>query len=427
MRRMLRGILAGVLALVVLFAACAKTVPVEESSEAGNAPVSDPIQSFSAGESTETGEPSVSEPTQSLPAEESGVDDFSEPENSGSESGTEPSDPDPWIPPEESETKLELVTTFQTGEDGLFPYFFYWGEAGSERILYRTINGACADEKGNLYVLLPSFGYEITVCRLNDGRMYECDVMVDTYSILYCNGFLYLPFYNYWVLMIDVETGACGAIMPPADLADEISGEFRLVAFGGEEPVWMHHNGKECYSLHGKKLSDEEYLQKSMVTTDPAGKGTLTQSGGGFPLTLDGDTAGCWWSVLYEDAETLLCEASRGNRVEDQPYNVVWERVYCRYDRNGHAVSRFLETMIRYEEQPCSLPFTSHGQAYTLESYDSYTILIGDRVFGDVFDYSMIAGADGTLYLLLFYFDRGGVYRILPGYENATFSDRTKG
>ena len=38
----------------------------------------------------------------------------------------------------------------------------------------------------------------------------------------------------------------------------------------------------------------------------------------------------------------------------------------------------------------------------------------------------MVCGSDGTLYLLLFYLDSGEVYRVHPGYENATFSELTR-
>ncbi|MCH5184156.1 MAG: hypothetical protein J1E00_08275 [Oscillospiraceae bacterium] len=402
-----KRLFVGVLSATLFLTACATTVPSEESREVGEGGAADhshtlPMENLGAvQDESQASDPQVSE------------SQVSEAER-------------PVVLPQERETELELVTSFKTGEDGLFPYFFYWAESGPEHAAYKTTRAECADDKGNVYVVLTAKGYSGDICRLNDGKMYVRGAGNTPISMLYSKGLLYLWLEDSYVETIDVESGERTTIAPSAYL-EEHTGDFRFVSSNGEEPIWLRYDGKERYSLDGEALPVEGYPRTVVRTDESTGNGILTGQNVNQVLSLDGDSAGGEWSVKYEDAEKLLCVASRDNRfITNQPYNVVWEEIYCLYDQNGNITSKFKHTMIRYDEQPCSFPFTQFGDAYVLEAYNPLKVTVDDYTFENVFDYKKIYGSNGTMYLLLYYFDHGEVYRILPGYENATFSKLTE-
>lgn len=360
-----------------------------------------------------------------IPPEESDEDRYETEDGSGSDPQVSEGNPEVGLP-EERETELELVTTFKTGVDGLFPYFFYWAESGPEHAAFWTTKAACADDKGNVYVAPVPSGHEWYIYRLNDGKVYDCGGIDSPISMLYSDGLLYLLLEDSHVVTIHTESGK-RTLMTPFNYLKEHPHEFLFVSSDGEEPIWLRYDGKERYSLHGEKLSAEGYPRTVIKENLPSGKATLAGRDTELTVSLDGGAAGCDWSVKYEDAERLLCAAYRSKyHFSDEPDKVVVENIYCVYDQSGNVLANCKQTAVRHTEQPCSLPFTQNGIDYTLEGYHPRTVTIGTFTFEGVFDHSMVYGSDGTMYLLLYDLDHGEVYRILPGYENATFSELTK-
>lgn len=322
------------------------------------------------------------------------------------------------------DTVLEPVMTFHTGPDGLFPYLLADSSGQTE---LRTADAACADAEGNLYVAPASRpGY---LYRVNDGTVLSYGELGlgSPVELRDLGEVLALRFENGQVLTIDPTTGNFHSYYPPASLRMQDVPCF-LYTLDGREPLLFLCDGSACYTMSGSALSGDAVPVQA--TADAAsGEMTVLYQGGEILLPpFAGNAAGQRGAIRFLGSKGLLCETFREKNSGTNPrYGYAYEGIYRLYDANGILSASFKRTEVTDSRRSYPLSAVSpDGTVHTLDSYRTISFTLGSNTLEGVLADRLLCGTDGTLYLLLFYPDRGTVYRVYPGKEEAAFTDLTE-
>lgn len=318
---------------------------------------------------------------------------------------------------------LEPVVTFRTGPDDIFAYLL---ADGPEQTELRTADAACADAKGNIYIAPASRpGY---LYRINDGAVYSYGELgfgapVELRDL---GEVLALRFENEQVLTIDPATGDFHSYYPPAFLRTQDVSYF-LYTLDGREPLLFRCDGSACYAMSGYELSGDA-MPIQVATDASSGNAIILYQGDEIPLPpFAGNASGQRGAIRFLGSNGLLCETFREKSDNTNPrYGYAYEGIYRLYDANGIPASTFKLTEVAASKRSYPLSAVApDGTIHTLDFYRSISLTIGSNTLEGVLADRLLCGTDGTLYLLLFYPDRGIVYRVYPGKEEADFTSLT--
>lgn len=350
------------------------------------------------------------------------------PEGSTVPEGTEPSappvsgpDPESSAPekvpvefPPERDTELELVSTFRTGEDGVFYIGFYEG------VYIPPVH--VVDENGVLYTSNGGF-----VTRTSDGKQAEgvhaqgggawgSDLLVK-------DGLLYVLYADGFVDVFSMDDESVGLTYDLSDVADlfklEPDGKVKYTSLGvsadGEVVVIaVSKAGRLCYRLDGAPLTPEE-TETAFPTLRREESGALVFQGEPLPESLS-LLAGDDLPGVEGFRGGKLCLLCSSNRIEDENsrYRLQYESVYAVCDMATGTLSReVILQKCRSYCQPCHIDSASSAP---LTEYNAWMVLVGETCFPEVVESVLVYGMDGELYLVLYYERDAEVYRLHLGF-----------
>ena len=383
------------LALTLLACACA----------ASNATVSAPENTDSKGESS-TDLSAMEQLGTSLPVAQMS----SQPATSDEVSA--PTEP---IIPEERETTLEKVLSFEIGMDGLFEYgFSYYDDPSVANIYFPGFMYTNGD--GSFYHVVDNK----LVC-LNDGAWLPS--LFDTFicDIEICDNRLFLMTNDGLVYEYDITNGLADASLEKEYVVFKQYEEFAHFGYIVSGRPTVQYYAKEgnvrfpdgsYYTLEKKELQDNE-LQLPYVYVESMQDGSSIQS-------VDGKTKG--WAVVEEAYRVLSATSNKITLQETNTPNGIG--VFVSYDADGNLLSRYgiqyPSSADDYETKPCDRIFNQGGLA-TLKEYSAHSFTIDSVVFEDLINSNVWVDAAGNQYFAAYYLDHCDVYRINPGYSDRDY------
>ena len=360
------------LALTLLACACA----------ASNATVSAPESTDSKGESSTDlstmEQPGTSAPVTPMSSQPATSDAVSTP--------TEP------ILPEEKETTLEKVLSFEIGENGLFSYhFMYPQEPAPEGITppdptVLVPEFHCIDEQGNLYIYHVVDGKPY-VFNINDGNSVELKVLGSIGSIEAYDGRLYVQLLN------TKRQGFC---------------EYSKEGFV-KQYIYDGFDNSETY------LSFDSEGTPYFITGE---NGLLSLDGTPFVLknapeiSRDDSTVMTYGSFSYPaEKNAWLC---------GDVLTMRYRCVYTQYDLSENTLYRFFcgDDIDFSRTVDCEI---TDGES-VIKSYHPCIATVGNTTL-EAMDFRIVEAWDRAMYLLAFYPDHADLYRINPGYTDEEFYD----
>ncbi|MCH5184155.1 MAG: hypothetical protein J1E00_08270 [Oscillospiraceae bacterium] len=375
-----KRLFVGILSVMLFLTACATTVPLEESREVSEGGAADhshtlPMENLGAvQDESQASDPQVSEPQASDP--QTSEPQVSEPQVSEEDTAV--------VLPQERETELELVSSFKIGKDGLFQYNYYWPESGDGDPIITVSFSECADEQGNIYIV-----HDTCVYRVNDGAKFDFTSDSSVWDALALGDRIYLRTNDGAVRILDLTSGETRRYMP--SISEESMYSYAFVTLDGKEPLLYSSRQYLYLDIYGNKVVPDGPTVKRTALGNALVCGSRT-----IELKIDGVAAQAYRTG---SGETLLSATTISNGAE--------ERILRSYSESGALLSQY---KLVVEDGDSKAHKVTLG-AYTFEV--------------DVWP-TLITGSDGTIYLLLYYSDHGEVYRILPGYEDMTFSKLTE-
>ncbi len=389
------------LALTLLACACAASdiVSAPESSETTGGKT--PAPSVSTME-----QPGTSLPIPQMSSQPTSSDEVSKP--------TEPT------LPEERETTLEKVLSFEIGIDGLYDYGFTYYDDPSTADIYSP---------GFMYTNGDGLFYHVVdsklVC-LNDGAWlpfwlgnFICDIQI-------CGDRLFLMTNDGIAHEYNIANGLANASLVKEYVIFKQYEEFAHFGYVVNDRPTVQYYTKEgnvsfpngpYYTLEKKQLRDSE-LRLPYVYVEAMRDGSSIQC-------VDGEIKS--WAVVEEaysvlsatSDEITLCEANAPDGIG----------VLVAYDSNGNLLSRYgiqyPSSADDYETKSCERLFNQGGLA-TLKEYSAYAFTIDTVVFEDLVDSNLWIDSAGNHYFAAYYIDHCDVYRIDPGYSDREYASVTK-
>jgi hypothetical protein len=394
---MTKRILAMTLCLALTLLACA--------CAASNATVSDPESTDNKGGNTPPTstmeQAGASAPATQMSSQPAFSDTVSTP--------TEP------IIPEERETTLEKVLSFEIGIDGLFEYGFLYYDDPATAI--PSVNGYMyTDGEGEFYQVFAG----ACVVRLSDGAMLPVLHQHDIYDIAICGTSFFVMGLDGIVYEYDIANGFDNATLAKKYTVFEKSeeyAEFGPIVDGRPTVQYYAKDGNRwyfdgpLYTLEKTQLKDSELLY---TYVDSLRDGTSIQA-------IHGEIKG--WAVDKNNCTVLSATAEKIVLLDQTGSGDA--KVYVSYDRNGNILSRYeVHSRTYYSEEKgksCEISFSDGDEILTLKEYRPQTLMIDDILFDDlVYDHFFVA-LSGEMYFAAYYLDHCDVYRINPGYSDRDY------
>ena len=376
---MTKRILAMTLCLALTLLACA--------CAASNVTVSAPESTDNKGDSS-TDLSTMEQPDASTPVAQTS----SQPATSDEES--KPTEP---IIPEERETTLEKVLSFEIGEGGLFEYVLQLGES-SERNKLLIPNIHCVDENGNLYLSYTQNQTPMLYCA-NTGESVVVENHKTWSSMIATEGTLFLAQSDGSVREYTMD----GFVKEyDAKLFDAEGTRFETsIRFNADGTPVVRVFGSKYYALDGSKSATE----KLPILKSNDQRGTSVTIGDALIDHLTQDVS-AYYAFMF--GKKLFLE----EHLADQT-------VVMGYDTQGNLLFNFSKkySNSNAKEVVCNI-VCANG---TLKTYTPKTIQI-DGFSADVASAKLFYGADGNAYLITYYPDHADLYRINPGYSDVTFT-----
>ncbi len=335
-------------------------------------------------------EPEVSEPDESEP-------EVSEPEDS------EP--PVEIVKPEEKETTLEKVLSFDIGIGGIMEYnfMFYDDPSSADVIVYGS---AYTDGNGVFYQVADN-----ELIRVNDGakfpfisgsQFYDIEIMENDFYVLKAgNTGLYSILYHY-----DVSTG----FETPTLIAkyDNLpSGSLGLI---DGTPI-VFEQGK-AYDVDGRLLDESEM---PYVIKQSENDSVTVRMENNLLTIYQGESFYCYVPAA-SGFRTAVAESKR--KGSDNT-------IYSSYDRIGNIKNRFSHT-VRYPgvTVSCKLDYTWGNEVYTVNAYTPVRTMIGGQTFENLLQGRVFFDVYGNAYYAAYYLDHCDLYRINMGYSDIQLTDQ---
>ena len=408
MKKRLTRLFAVCVCLIIVLSACAsapsgESTATEESKETSALELSE----VNAESTSTEAEPSDEESSESEPSTPEGhISADSEASLSGDITIT-PIEP---TYPEERETTLEKLATFETGKEGLFEYGFVYAEDPSDPTI--ELPFICAvDQNGNVYA-----DTKAGVVCLNDGaNLYDSPSigMLPVLDMIVCGGDLFVKDdhgdYHRFSLEKGLENASLVKTYHNEENTDIIFGSF--VDVGKDEPI-ISYDGA-FYSLDGKQLSGSQvpyvYSEEDADMTISKVRGqsfVLNRHKGLLPYVYSASDG-----VVYSFSKRF-----------DTQNGAVYETICFCYDAQGALQSQFMIAKGTGGNVECEIAYGD----YMLRSYQGQWISVGKTVFEGVLNSRIEAGKNGEFYLIVYYANYGEVYKINPGYSDTAFSALTE-
>ena len=387
---MTKRILAMTLCLALTLLACA--------CAASNASVSAPESTDNKDESS-TDLSTMEQPDASTPASQMSS------QAAPSDEESKPTEP---ILPEEKETTLEKVLSFEIGMEGLFEYGFLYYDDPSEAEV-RIPGFLFADGNGNFY-----HTDDVWIVRLNDGAKFPYSNQFQCIDISTHGNLFYVLTGDGIARKYDISAGFEKAVLVkeyPLFEANVGSGE--LYHTGDVEPLFRDRDGT-FFTLKKEALPEEKvpFVYDNTQKTD-----LEVNEEGRFSIAENTDER---IYVPFFGAQGIVL--TKQSSPDIQETYVQSTNIYTEYSSRGELLSRFVY-LVQYStaKHPCNIQYQSGNTVYTLEKTYTLDLFVNSYSFEDALGSNIIFGDDGCSYLAVYYSDYGEVYRIKPGYTDETF------
>lgn len=384
-------LLAALLGLIVAFLACACT-PED------------------MGVSQEQSVAEIEKETGALELSEMGAEGVADEKITASEQIEETISIEPVEPiyPEERETMLEKVLSFDIGIEGMFQYRFLFYDDPSVAGIELPGDIFCASD-GKMYHYVDTSAGRRLIC-LNSGEYMDIH-QGDLRDMLIKDKTLYIMTMDGSVFEFDISNGLSQAVVSNEyQIFDKFSFEElgTLVDLGGKQPI-VHTNKNEFVTFSQKRLLASECPY--VFSDDKTGSADVQLSAGVAPQWLIQRDA---VSVVDVTSECIIV------REKDTPEAVT---VYTAYDKNGDLLFRFAEEDIfGFEKTPCEIEFERFNNRYTVQECALYTVVIEKNVFEDVLSGRVFFAPNGDVYFAAYYTDHCDVYLVNAGYTGESFA-----
>ena len=359
---------------------------------------------ISAPESSETSKSVMEQPGTSAPVTQMS----SQP--AFSDTVSKPTDP---ILPEEKETTLEKVLSFDIGMDGVFEYNFMFELDATEAdvIVPGTV---FSDGNGSFY-----HTDDVWIVCLNDGsRLPYYTYQADPISLGWGNNHFYVLYSDGYVRQFDISKGFGNAELVKETLISSehaITPADKLVDNQGYEPLLQFHNG-ETYTL------DMQPIEKEVLyILDPirgAEQPAVTMNADGIYVIRQQEGAKYGFAVTEQGLRVSESRTRSETGTADQ-------YIYTTYSPEGEIISRYMyQRGFISEKQPCEITFEYAGEVKTVTKYHARPMTVENHRFDTALYSRLWHEKDGTAYLLIYFPDHGEIYRITPGYSDVQFTTK---
>lgn len=316
---------------------------------------------------------------------------------------TEPIEPVEPFYPEERETTLEKVLSFDIGIEGVFSYNFIFYDDPTSAHFYPS-GKLYTDGKGNFY-----HTDEYRLIRVNDGAVFPVTIWESIDDVEIIGNTLYLLYLDGNMMQYDISKGFESPVLIDTIRLFEPSSDEKgyLQSVGKSEPVFVSDADK-IYNLSKKTLTDSEIpfaFQKNAKKGD-----TVTFENGTF-------------HVSYNETQVFVPFVSETTIWTKSGYSGSDDAVYALYGKNNHVLSRVLVDVDDYSENvKCELEFVHANNRYTVESYRPQTVMVGETVFDELFRGRVFFDLYGNMYFAAYYTDRCDIYIVNAGYTGESFT-----
>ena len=403
MKKRLTRLFAVCVCLIIVLSACAsapsgESTATEESKETSALELSE----VNAESTSTEAEPSDEESSESEPSTPEGhISADSEASLSGDITIT-PIEP---TYPEERETTLEKLATFETGKEGLFEYGFVYETDPSDPTIELPIH-YCADAKGNVYA-----DTRIGIVCLNDGTVLR-DSGKPIDDMIVCGEELFVLYLDGEICRYQLKNGLENALLVKTYRYDMLADFFakRLMDVGMDEPVIAVDDRFYCLSST-ERLT--EYQAPYLFLTDETEYMLSIVDGRFFGIgTVNGRQP---WVVSAQNG--IVLRVSQKNETKD---GTVYESLHYGYDAQGNLQSAYLMSYCKQGDVDCEIVY----DAGAVRSYQGQSVAVEKNIFNNVLSHETVAGKNGEYYLVLYYANHGEVYQVNPGYSDVEFTDR---
>ena len=315
--------------------------------------------------------------------------------------------------PEERETTLEKVLSFEIGMDGVFEYNFMFELDATEADV--VVPGTVfSDGNGAFY-----HTDDVWIVCLNDGsRLPYYTYQADPISLGWGNDHLYVLYSDRYVRQFDVSQGFGNAELVKEILINSehvITPADKLIDNQGGEPLLLFHSG-EMYTLDMQPIKEETlYVVESIEKSEQP--------------SVKRNADGLYVIRWQEGIKQRYTVTEQGLRVSESrtrsETGIADQYIYTAYSPDGEIISRYMyQRGFVSEKQPCQITFEYAGEVKTVTKYHARPTTVGNHRF-DTALYSRIWHEhDGTAYLLVYFPDHGEIYRIDPGYSDVQFTTK---
>ena len=405
MKKRLTRLLAICVCLIVVLSACASA----PSGESTVSVTTEDSKETSALELSEVNAESTSSETE--PLDESSESESSTPEGhiSADSEASIPGDititPVEPTYPEERETTLEKLATFEMGENGLVEYGFLYAEDPSDPTIIPLAH-YFADDEGNVY----AYRGGIITC-LNTGAVMEV-AYCNCAQLLLCGDTLYIRDHDATIYRY-APFGKEDMALVETYLNEELERAMvKMIDVGEEEPILEIDRERFC-TLENAPVTDADttFIRKNIdgeytVLRTKEQPYEIYNKYGKKPSISACSDQGIAIGI-YQNSRNCP------GRLE------CFEYLYAQYDDKGNILSQFMLEFSYSGRVPCEMPYP----AGVLTSYNGMTATIGKNLFEGTLGQEVIEGENGTYYLVVCYPDYGEVYKINPGYSSKGLTD----
>ena len=189
----------------------------------------------------------------------------------------------------------------------------------------------------------------------------------------------------------------------------------KLIDNQGGEPLLLFHSG-EMYTLDMQPIKEETlYVVESIEKSEQP--------------SVKRNADGLYVIRWQEGIKQRYTVTEQGLRVSESrtrsETGIADQYIYTAYSPDGEIISRYMyQRGFVSEKQPCEITFEYAGEVKTVTKYHARPTTVGNHRF-DTALYSRIwHEQDGTAYLLVYFPDRGEIYRIDPGYSDVQFTTK---
>jgi hypothetical protein len=297
--------------------------------------------------------------------------------------------------------------------DGVFEYNFMFELDATEAdvIVPGTV---FSDGNGSFY-----HTDDVWIVCLNDGsRLPYYTYQADPISLGWGNDHLYVLYSDGYVRQFDTSQGFGNAeLVKETFISSEhaITHAVKLIDNQGREPLLLLRNG-EMYTLDMKPAKEEPlYIVESVEKSEQS---SVKRNADGLYVIRRQEGVKQGYTVTEQGLRVSESRTRSETGIADQ-------YIYTAYSPEGEIISRYMyQRGFISEKQPCEITFEYAGEVKTVTKYHARPTTVGSHRFDAALYSRLWHEQDGTAYLLVYFPDRGEIYRIDPGYSDVQFTTK---